>query len=186
MVLDFREAGEVRVTMAKSVEDILRKDACRHFHSHAAKRVRPECLTAVSLLTSWASVRRRRPGKAQATRGLSKGGKERGIELHDCMIVLGSGGTLYAKSGDRDQVHGHELVGLSDTACHAIHLRNFMPDQRYGTGPEVIYYDNLMSCMALMKRGRPGLLLPDTTGSFFPLPPTTGSVFPLPPPRLIP
>jgi len=48
-----------------------------------------------------------------------------------------------------------ELVGLSDTASQAIHLRNFVLAQGYETGPAIIYQDNL-SCMALMKRGSPG------------------------------
>ena len=48
-----------------------------------------------------------------------------------------------------------ELVGLSDTASQAIHLRNFVMAQGYEVGPAVIYQDNL-SCMALMKRGGPG------------------------------
>ena len=48
-----------------------------------------------------------------------------------------------------------ELVGLSDTATQAIHLRNFVQAQGYDIGPVIIYQDN-MSCMALMKRGGPG------------------------------
>jgi hypothetical protein len=48
-----------------------------------------------------------------------------------------------------------ELVGLSDTASQAIHLRNFIIAQGYETGPAVIYQDD-MSCMALVKRGGPG------------------------------
>ena len=47
-----------------------------------------------------------------------------------------------------------ELVGLSDTASLAIHMRNFVLAQGYEVGPAVIYQDNL-SCMALMKRGGP-------------------------------
>jgi hypothetical protein len=48
-----------------------------------------------------------------------------------------------------------ELVGLSDSAAQAIHLRNFVIEQGYSVGPVVVYQDNL-SCMALMKRGGPG------------------------------
>ncbi len=48
-----------------------------------------------------------------------------------------------------------ELVGLSDTATQAIHLRNFVQAQGYDIGPVIICQDN-MSCMALMKRGGPG------------------------------
>ena len=76
-----------------------------------------------------------------------------------CAIVLGDAGALFAKSAKQKIVTKSsteaELVGLSDTASQAIHLRNFVLAQGYETGPAVIYQDNL-SCMALMKRGSPG------------------------------
>ena len=76
-----------------------------------------------------------------------------------CVIVLGAGGPLLAKSSKQKIVTKSsteaELVGLSDTATLAIHLRNFVLDQGYEIGPAVVYQDN-MSCMALMKRGGPG------------------------------
>ena len=57
---------------------------------------------------------------------------------------------------DRDIVkHRTVLVGLSDTASQAIHLRNFVIAQGYKIGPALIYLDN-MSCMALIKRCGPG------------------------------
>ena len=46
------------------------------------------------------------------------------------------------------------LIGLSDTASQAIHMRNFVIAQGYDVGPVIIYQDN-MSCMALIKRGGP-------------------------------
>ena len=51
--------------------------------------------------------------------------------------------------------NGSELVGLSDNAGHALHLRNFVITQGYDVGPAVLYQDD-MSTMALMKRGGPG------------------------------
>ncbi len=75
-----------------------------------------------------------------------------------CAIVLGSMGPVLAKSSKQKCVTKSsteaELVGLSDTASLAIHLRNFVIAQGYEVGPAVIYQDNL-SCMALMKRGGP-------------------------------
>jgi hypothetical protein len=76
-----------------------------------------------------------------------------------CAIVLGEAGPLYAKSGKQKIVTKSsteaELVGLSDSASQAIHLRNFVTSQGYDVGPAIIYQDNL-STMALMKRGGPG------------------------------
>lgn len=76
-----------------------------------------------------------------------------------CAIVLGEAGVLSARSAKQKIVTKSsteaELVGLSDSAAQAIHLRNFVQAQGYETGPAVIYQDNL-SCMALMRRGGPG------------------------------
>jgi len=76
-----------------------------------------------------------------------------------CAIILGDAGPVLAKSSKQKIVTKSstesELVGLSDTATLAIHLRNFVIAQGYEIGPAVIYQDNL-SCMALMKRGGPG------------------------------
>jgi hypothetical protein len=48
-----------------------------------------------------------------------------------------------------------ELVGMSDSANQAIHLSNFLIRQGYAMGPVTVYQDN-MSCMALIARGRSG------------------------------
>ena len=73
-----------------------------------------------------------------------------------CAIVIGDAGSVFAKSTKQKIVTKSsteaELVGLSDTATQAIHMRNFVQAQGYEMGPAVIYQDN-MSCMALMKRG---------------------------------
>jgi hypothetical protein len=76
-----------------------------------------------------------------------------------CAIVLGESGPVFAKSAKQKIVTKSsteaELVGLSDTASQAIHLRNLIIAQGYDIGPAVVYQDN-MSCMALIKRGGPG------------------------------
>jgi predicted lactoylglutathione lyase len=76
-----------------------------------------------------------------------------------CAIVLGAAGPIFAKSAKQKIVTKSsteaELVGLSDTASQAIHLRNFILAQGYKSGPVQIFQDN-MSCMALIKRGGPG------------------------------
>ena len=76
-----------------------------------------------------------------------------------CAIVLGEAGVISARSSKQKIVTKSsteaELVGLSDSAAQAIHLKNFVTEQGYSVGPVVIYQDNL-SCMALMKRGGPG------------------------------
>jgi hypothetical protein len=73
--------------------------------------------------------------------------------------LLGKGGVLSARSSKQKIVTKSsteaELVGLSDSAAQAIHLKNFVEKQGYSVGPVIIYQDNL-SCMALMKRGGPG------------------------------
>lgn len=75
-----------------------------------------------------------------------------------CAIVLGALGAVYVKSSKQKNVTKSsteaELVGASDSATQAIHLRNFVEAQGYEVGPVVVYQDNL-SCMALMKRGSP-------------------------------
>ncbi len=68
-----------------------------------------------------------------------------------CAIVLGDAGVLYARSSKQKIVTKSsteaELVGLSDSAAQAIHLRNFIMGQGYIIGLVVIFQDNLI-CMA--------------------------------------
>ncbi len=45
-------------------------------------------------------------------------------------------------------------MALSDTAGQVIHMRNFSMAQEYDVAPAILYQDNL-SCMALVKKGRP-------------------------------
>jgi exosome complex RNA-binding protein Rrp4 len=152
---------------------------------YLAKRVRPECLTAVAFLTTRVNECDQDDlNKLQRLLGYILGTRERGITLRvgesmtvrayidaaygvhtssgkshtGCAIVLGDAGPVYCKSAKQKIVTKSsteaELVGLSDTASQALHLRNFVIAQGYETGPAVIYQDNL-SCMSLMKRGGP-------------------------------
>lgn len=153
---------------------------------YLAKRVRPECLTAVAFLTTRVALcdiddlakLRRLLGYIRLTRDrgiILRIGDEMVVRAYidaaygvhqdsgkshtGCAIVLGEAGPLFTKSAKQKIVTKSsteaELVGLSDTASQAIHLRNFIIAQGYETGPAVIYQDN-MSCMALIKRGGPG------------------------------
>jgi hypothetical protein len=178
---------DVRADAAKATED-----QKKMFHTqvakvlYLAKRVRPECLTAVSFLaTRVHACDVDDLAKLRRLHGYLKGTPHRGIVLRvgehmsvtgyidaaygvhsdsgkshtGCAIVIGEMGAVFAKSTKQKIVTKSsteaELVGLSDTASQAIHLRNFVQNQGYETGPAVIYQDNL-SCMALMKRGGPG------------------------------
>lgn len=152
---------------------------------YLAKRVRPECLTAVSFLaTRVTSCDIDDMAKLRRVLGYLRGTRERGITLKigdhmtpkayidaaygvhaesgkshtGCSIVLGYGGPVYSKSSKQKIVTKSsteaELVAVSDTATQLLHLRNFVIAQGYEVGPAVIYQDN-MSCMALMKKGKP-------------------------------
>jgi hypothetical protein len=71
---------------------------------------------------------------------------------------MGEVGPVFVKSGKQKIVTKSsteaELVGLSDTASPALHLRHWLAAQGYAMGPVIIYQDN-MSCMALIKRVSP-------------------------------
>jgi hypothetical protein len=74
------------------------------------------------------------------------------------VIVIGERGPVWVKSTAQKIVTKSsteaELVGASDHASPALHIRNFVIAQGYDVGPLILYQDN-MSCMALMKRGSP-------------------------------
>jgi len=168
------------------------KESVEYFRTHVAKllylakRVRPECLTAIGFLTTRVhEVDADDMAKLKRALGYLKATRNRGIVLRigehmtvrayidaaygvhsssgkshtGCAIVLGEGGPVSVRSTKQKIVTKSsteaELVGLSDTASAAIHLRNFVLAQGYDTGPAVLYQDNL-SCLALMKRGGPG------------------------------
>jgi hypothetical protein len=73
------------------------------------------------------------------------------------VITIGQAGPVHAKSSKQTNVTKSsteaELVGLSDSANQGIFMRNFIIAQGHAVGPLVIYQDN-MSCMALIERGR--------------------------------
>ena len=153
---------------------------------YLAKRVRPECLVAVAFLSTRVQTCNIDDlAKLRRLLGYLLGTRDRGIVLRigselvvkafidaaygvhtgsgrshtGCVIVLGDGGPVYAKSTKQKIVTKSsteaELVALSDFASQAIHMRNFLLGQGYKLGPAIVYQDN-KSCMALIKRGGPG------------------------------
>ena len=72
-------------------------------------------------------------------------------------VIVGALGAAHCKSAKQQIVTKSsteaELVGLSDSANQGLHVRNFLMSQGYSLGPVIIYQDN-MSCMALVERGR--------------------------------
>jgi hypothetical protein len=178
---------EVRDSQPKATPD-----EAEWFHTHVAKmlwlakRARPECLVAVSFLsTRVTKCDRDDLNKLKRLLGYLRATRERGIVLRignevevrayidaaygihtdcgkshtGCAIVVGESGPVDTKSSRQSITTKSsteaELVALSDTASRAIHLRNFIIHQGYDVGPAIIYQDN-MSTLALIKRGRPG------------------------------
>ena len=193
--------GVLRPRSTPAAPDLfeIRKDAekassedAKYFHTYVckmlylSKRVRPECLGAVSFLSTRVQdcdsddLR-----KLERLLGYLVGTPERGIVLRvgeqmsvrayidaaygvhtasgkshsGCVITLGEAGPVFVRSAKQKIVTKSstesELVGLSDNASQALHLRNFVIAQGYDVGPAILYQDN-MSTMALMKRGGPG------------------------------
>ena len=74
-------------------------------------------------------------------------------------VAVGDVGPVHCKSSKQTIVSKSsteaELIALSDSANQALHLRNFLIEQGYTSNPVTVYQDN-MSCMALMERGRSG------------------------------
>ena len=72
-------------------------------------------------------------------------------------VVVGDRGAVHCKSAKQQIVTKLstevELVALSDSSNQALHVRNFIIGQVYLCAPVRIYQDN-MSCMALIDRGR--------------------------------
>lgn len=153
---------------------------------YLAKRVRPECLTAVAYLATRVTkcdgddveklhrlvryVRATkdlglvlRPGRAGVTVKLyidaSYGVHADGKSHTGSCIVIGDVGAVHCRSTKQNIVCKSsteaELVGLSDSANQGIHIRNFLLLQGYKVPAVTVYQDN-MSCMALIGRGRSG------------------------------
>ena len=74
-------------------------------------------------------------------------------------VVIGDVGPVHCKSSKQTIVSKSsteaELIALSDSANQGLHMRNFLIEQGYECGPVTVFQDN-MSCMALMERGRSG------------------------------
>jgi hypothetical protein len=160
------------------------------FHSYVAKmlylakRVRPECLTAVAFLsTRVIECDIDDLAKLRRLLGYVLGTRDRGIvfDIGDemrvhayidaaygvhsdlrshtgCAVVLGKAGPIHCKSKKQRIVTKSsmeaEVVGLSDTASTALHLHNFVEAQGYTLKPTALHQDN-MSGMAVMKKGGP-------------------------------
>ena len=153
---------------------------------YIAKRARPECLTAVGYLSTRVTrcdeddvvklqrlVRYMRatkdsglvlrPGKLGLTVRLyvdaSYGVHEDGKSHTGSCVVIGDVGAVHCRSSKQLIVTKSsteaELIGLSDSANQGVYIRDFLLKQGVVTGPMTIYQDN-MSCMALVNRGRSG------------------------------
>ena len=149
---------------------------------YVAKRVRPECLTAVSFLSTRVNdcdiddlqkldrllgyilaTRDRgivlRIGDTISVNGYidASYGVHRDARSHTgAVIVVGESGPIWSKStkqkSNTKSSAEAELMALTDAAAQVIHMRNFVMAQGYDLAPAVIYQDNL-SCMALVKKG---------------------------------
>jgi hypothetical protein len=153
---------------------------------YLAKRVRPECLPAVAYLATkvtkcdeddieklhrllkyvrWTKELGLvlRPGAGGITVRLfvdaSYGVHADGKSHTGSCVVIGDLGAVHCRSTKQGIVSKSsteaELIGLSDSANQGIHMRNFLIEQGYEMAPVTIYQDN-MSCMALVDRGRSG------------------------------
>jgi hypothetical protein len=128
---------------------------------YLAKRDRPECLAVVSFLsTRVQECDVDDMAKLKRQVGYIRGSSERGITLQyidasygvhtssgrfhtGCLIMVGEGGPIYAKSSKQKIVTKAsteaELVALSDSAGQGIHTRNFLINQGYTMGPVTIF-----------------------------------------------
>ena len=74
-------------------------------------------------------------------------------------VVIGDLGAVHCRSSKQQIVTKSsteaELVGLSDSVNQSLFLRNFLTLQGYSMPAVTVYQDN-MSCMALLARGRSG------------------------------
>lgn len=153
---------------------------------YMAKRVRPECLTAVAFLTTRVNVCDVDDlAKLHRLLGYLLGTRDRGIALRiggdmtvhayidaaygvhsasgkshtGCAIVLGQGGPVYVKSGKQ------KIVTKSSTEAELVGLSDTasqaiqLRNFVIAQGYDTgpaIIYQDNLSCMALMKRGGPG------------------------------
>jgi hypothetical protein len=151
---------------------------------YLAKRTRPECLTSVAFLATRVTkcsqddleklrrllkYIRYTEGRGICLRPGCNGFHVRqyidaayGVHADEkshtgSVIVIGDAGLVSTKSSKQKIVTKSstesELVGLSDSAPQAFHMRHFLIEQGHESNPVILYQDN-MSCMALVKRGR--------------------------------
>ena len=151
---------------------------------YLAKRARPDCLTAVAFLATRVTrcdqddlqklARLIKYVRATREHGLVMRIGPEGIVVRVLIdaaygvhmdgkshtgscVMIGALGAVHCKSAKQQIVTKSsteaELVGLSDSANQGLHVRNFLISQGYSLGPVIIYQDN-MSCMALVDRGR--------------------------------
>lgn len=153
---------------------------------YLTKRVKPECLTAVAYLATrvtrcsvddvdklhrvvryirWSRDTGLvfRPGGSgisvrlfvDASYGVHVDGKS---HTGSC-VVIGDIGAVHCRSTKQGIISKSsteaELIGLSDSANQGIHTRMFLVNQGYSMGPVTLYQDN-MSCITLIDRGRSG------------------------------
>ena len=151
---------------------------------YLGKRARPDCMTALAFLATRVTrctvddlVKLERllkyinatkdrgrvfaPGKPginvsvliDAACGVHPDGKS---HTGSC-VVVGEMGAVHSKSAKQQIVTKSsteaELVALSDSTNQALHMRQFIIGQGHACGPVTVYQDN-MSCMALIERGR--------------------------------
>jgi hypothetical protein len=153
---------------------------------YLAKRTKPECLVAVSALaTKVHRCDSDDVDKAIRLLKYIRGTKDTGIVLRPGVsgisvqlyvdasygvhtdrrshtgscVVIGDVGPVHCKSTKQHIVTKSsteaELVGLSDSANQGLFIRNFLILQGYKMDAVTIFQDN-MSCMALIGRGRSG------------------------------
>ena len=151
---------------------------------YLAKRARPDCLTAVAFLATRVTKcttddltkleRLMRYVWATRDQGIVLAPGVEGIAVsvlidaafgvypdgrshNGSYVVVGDRGTIHCKSVKQQIVTKSsteaELVALSDSSNQALHVRNFIIGQGHSCAPVTIYQDN-MSCMALIDRGR--------------------------------
>jgi Reverse transcriptase (RNA-dependent DNA polymerase) len=153
---------------------------------YVAKRTKPECLVAVSALATKVhtcdsddvdkAIRLVRYIRGTKDSGIILRPGVSGIRVHlyvdasygvhadrrshtGSCVVIGDVGAVHCKSSKQQIVTKSsteaELVGLSDSANQGLFIRNFLTLQGYKMPAVTIFQDN-MSCMALVARGRSG------------------------------
>ena len=138
MNVDITESGQAKVTMKGYIEDVLEEAGL----PGTARTPATEGLYVIR--ESAPKVTEHADGKAHT----------------GSCVVIGDVGAVHCRSVKQQIVSKSsteaELIGLSDSANQGLFVRTFLLAQGYSTvGPVTIYQDN-MSCMALLRRGKSG------------------------------